>query len=99
MLQDVQLDFSTPTLFVSEVVLTVCLDSKRVFSVRSWHTYVCVGQHQGCCVVGTAFPHLFALDYIKTLLRSHRCASDTQIRNASQKLTVKKEDSVEILVG
>jgi len=37
--------------------------------------------------VGTAFPHLFALltllvdlYYIKTWLRSHRCASDTQMR-------------------
>jgi len=44
--------------------------------------------------VGTAFPHLFALHYIKTCLRSHRCASDTQIRIAGQKSTVKQEDPV-----
>jgi len=31
-------------------------------------------------------------DYIKTWLRSHRCASATQIRTASQKSTVKHED-------
>jgi len=31
-------------------------------------------------------PHLFSQDYIKTWLRSHRCASDTQIRTASQSL-------------
>ena len=35
---------------------------------------------------------LKGLDYIKTCLRSHRCASDTQIRTASQKSTVKQED-------
>jgi len=40
--------------------------------------------------VGTAFPHLFALDYIKTWLRSHRCANDTQICIATQKSTVKE---------
>jgi len=63
--------------------------------------------HQGCSVgerVGTAFPHLFALvtllemwdpnDYIKPWLRSHRCASNTQIRSAGQKSTVKQEDPV-----
>jgi len=44
--------------------------------------------------VKTAFPHLFALDYIKTWLRSHRCASYTQIRTASQKSIVKQEDPV-----
>ena len=33
---------------------------------------------------GNAFPHLFALHYIETWLQSHRCASDTQIRTASQ---------------
>jgi len=33
--------------------------------------------------VGTAFPHLCALEY-KTWMRSDRCASDTQIRTASQ---------------
>jgi len=32
--------------------------------------------------------------YIKTWLRSHRCASDTQIRTASQKSTVKQENPV-----
>jgi len=47
--------------------------------------------------VGTEFQHLFTLDYIKTWLRSHRCASDTQIRTASQKYTVNQESSVEIL--
>jgi len=47
--------------------------------------------------VGTPFPHLFALvtlledlDYIKTWLRSLRCASDTHI--ARQKSAVKQED-------
>ena len=40
---------------------------------------------------GNAFPHLFAQDYIKTW-RSHRFASDTQIRTTSQKSTVKQED-------
>jgi len=40
-------------------------------------------------------PHtVLALDYIKTWLRSHRCASDTQIGTASQKSTVKLEDPV-----
>jgi len=29
--------------------------------------------------------YLFALDYIKTWLRSHRCASDTQIRTDSHR--------------
>jgi len=29
-----------------------------------------------CERVGTAFIYLFALDYIKTWLRSYRCASD-----------------------
>jgi len=33
-------------------------------------------------------------DYIKTWLRSHRRASDMQIRTASQKSTVKQEDPV-----
>jgi len=33
-------------------------------------------------------------DYIKTWLRSQRCASDTQIRTTSQKSTVKQEDPV-----
>jgi len=33
-------------------------------------------------------------DYIKTWLHSHRCASDTQIRTASQKSAVKQEDPV-----
>jgi len=42
--------------------------------------------------VGTASPHLLALDYIKIYMRSHRCASDTQIRTASQKPAVKQED-------
>jgi len=32
------------------------------------------------------------LDYMKTCLRSHRCANETQIRTASQKTTVKQED-------
>jgi len=32
---------------------------------------------QGCSGVGTAFRHLLAPDYIKTRMRSHRCASDT----------------------
>ena len=51
-----------------------------------------------------AFPPLFALiqvledaglnDYFKTWLRSHRCAIDMQIRNASQKSRVKREDPV-----
>jgi len=40
------------------------------------------------------FPHFFAVYYIETWLRSHRCASDTQIRTASQKSTVKQEDPV-----
>jgi len=31
--------------------------------------------------VGTALPHLFALDYIETWLRSHKRASDMQIRD------------------
>jgi len=54
--------------------------------------------------VGTAFPHLFAVvtfledgdpnKYIKIWLLSQRCASDTQIRTASQKSTVKQEDPV-----
>ena len=34
-------------------------------------------------------------DYIKTWLRSDRCASDIQIRTASQKFTVKQEDPVQ----
>jgi len=38
--------------------------------------------------------HLFALDYIKTWLRSHRCSSGTQIRTARQNSTVKQEDPV-----
>jgi len=42
--------------------------------------------------VGTVFPHLFALDYNKTWLRSHISAIDTQICTASQKSTVKQED-------
>jgi len=33
-------------------------------------------------------------DYIETWLQSHRCPSDTQIRPASQKSAVKKEDPV-----
>jgi len=45
---------------------------------------------QGWSGVGTAFPHLFALDYIKTWLRPYRCASDKQIRTASQKSTMKE---------
>ena len=54
--------------------------------------------------VGTVSPHLFllVLDYIKTCLRSHRCASDTQIRAVSQNPKVCSEtgrSSVEILVG
>jgi len=44
--------------------------------------------------VVTAFPHLFALAYIKTWLRSHKCDSDTQICTARQKSTVKQEDPV-----
>ena len=44
--------------------------------------------------VGTGFPHLFGLDHIQTWLRSHRRASDTQIRTASQKSMVKQEDPV-----
>jgi len=55
--------------------------------------FIQVTCNQGYSGVGTAFPHLFALvtsledlDYIKTWLRSRRCASDTQICNASQKL-------------
>jgi len=32
--------------------------------------------------------------YITTWLRSHRCASDTQIRTTSQRYAVKKEDPV-----
>jgi len=42
----------------------------------------------------TAFPHLFALDYINTWLRCHRSARDTQIHTASQKSTAKQEDPV-----
>ena len=34
------------------------------------------------------------LDYIKTWLRSHRCASGTRIRTACQKSLVKQEDAV-----
>jgi len=34
------------------------------------------------------------LDYIKTWLRSHRCASDMQIRTANQKSAVEQEDPV-----
>jgi len=34
------------------------------------------------------------LDYIKTWLRSHRCAIDKQIRAASQKSVMKQEDPV-----
>jgi len=56
-----------------------------------------VGLFQG--VVGwervrlrTAFPT--DLHYIKTWLRSHRCDSDTQIRTASNKSTVRQEDPV-----
>jgi len=48
---------------------------------------------------GNALPHLFALvtflenlDYIKTWLRSYRCASDTQIRTASQNSKLKQAD-------
>jgi len=37
---------------------------------------------------------LFALDYIKKWLRSHRCASDTQIRTSTQTSRVKQEDPV-----
>jgi len=44
--------------------------------------------------VRTAFPHLLVLVYIKTRLRSHRCANDTEIRTVSQKSTVKQEDPV-----
>jgi len=33
-------------------------------------------------------------DYIKKWLQSHRCASDTLIRTASQKSTVTQEDPV-----
>jgi len=33
-------------------------------------------------------------DHIETWLWSHRCASDTQIRTASQKSTVKQDDPV-----
>ena len=36
-------------------------------------------------------PHIFALDNIKTWLRSHRCNSDTQIRTVRQKSKVKWE--------
>jgi len=43
---------------------------------------------------GNTFPHLFALDYIKTWLWSHGCASEMQIRTASQKSAVKQEDPV-----
>jgi len=40
-------------------------------------------------------------DYIKTRLLFHKCASDTEIRTASQKSTVKQADPVcvKILVG
>jgi len=42
----------------------------------------------------------FARDYIKTWLRSYRCASDTQIRTACQKsYSETGRSSVEILVG
>ena len=46
------------------------------------------------CGNGTAFPHHFSPDYVKTWLRSHRRASDMQIRTVSQKSTVKQEDPV-----
>jgi len=46
---------------------------------------------QGCSCVGKA--HTF-LHYIKPWLRSHRCDSEKQIRTASQKYTVKREDPV-----
>ena len=43
--------------------------------------------------VATPFlPHLFALDYIKIWLRSHRCVSDNQIRTSIQKSSVKQQD-------
>jgi len=37
--------------------------------------------------------------WIKTWLRSHRCARGMQIRTASQKSTVKQEANVEVLGG
>jgi len=52
-------------------------------------------ERQGCNGVGTrgnCVPTHFALDCIKTWLRSHRCASDTQFRTASQKPTNKQDD-------
>jgi len=36
--------------------------------------------------MGTALPHFFALDYIKTWLQAHRRARYTQIRTAGQNL-------------
>jgi len=55
--------------------------------------------NQGCSGVGTAFPHLFSQDYIKTWLRSYRCASDTKICNAQSNVYSETgRSSVEIRV-
>jgi len=40
--------------------------------------------------VGTRSHTFFALDYIKTWLRSHGCVSDTQINTANQKSTMRQ---------
>jgi len=63
-------------------------------NINSWERFVPGRNWQGCAGVGTRSTTFFALDYIKTWLRSHRCASDTQMRTASQKSTVKQEDPV-----
>ena len=47
---------------------------------------------------GVPTPVWCLLDYIKTWVRSHRCASDMQIRSASQKSKVKQEDPVRKLL-
>jgi len=67
--------------------MTVAVD--RVRTVTSGKFKSVVG-----CVKGTHAPYLFLLDYIKTWLQCHRCASDTWIRTANQKSIVKQEDPV-----
>ena len=77
-------------MFDSNFRYLVVKELDKPFLLCVFHMLKSHYRHQGCSGVGMAFPHLFALDYVKTWLRAHRCAGDMQISTASQKSTVKK---------
>ena len=68
-------------------------DSAHLWWERRSHTFFDVGTRSHTFLHWKRYLKMWDLnDYIKTWLQSHRCASNTHIRTASQNSTLKQED-------